>query len=544
MRDLAELQKAMPFGNPEGSIADFSQDFIEIVGFSGRGIETQPSDLRVRAFIGRKGSGKTLYLRRLEDFIKNTPNINESVYPAYTDGIQRDIPDSTQIMDFAKANIAVTDLSEDWKRIFKAAILIAVVSHIKNAENGKYFEKTKNSELYEFSKKEVFENDDVKLGTSIFFQVNRILERNTTRKEMQAYLLKPVWNEFETFIADLLHNSPPMFLFVDELDENYGKGAKFWFDFQRGFFLAINYFLKEARFHGRLHIIACIRESVYTSILNSIHGDRFLDKQHYKVLSWSRDAISFFISKKLTILHSDYFVRPVKSKDEKSIYSWLGIEKIFNDTKKIEENIVDYIIRHTTMLPRDIVNLGNSLCDAVIESKMMQRQLLAQDIKNLVHTNAKIIANRQIENTIVDILSSLFVDTSDRSAIGDQFMKSQIYHDYIFKVIQEVIQEVNNDYFDYNQLRSMNEKFLKRISSIERLLRFANIDSINFSEFLWKNSLIGYLDIDAGNKFIFYTEQAISELQLSQKREIYVFHPILNDYFGLRASYLSPIAPF
>src|ERR1700761_6261022 len=66
------LDPVGPFGNPDGSRADIEDLINEFVDFGGDPafghLATRANDSMVRVIVGKLGAGKTVYLRRLQDF--------------------------------------------------------------------------------------------------------------------------------------------------------------------------------------------------------------------------------------------------------------------------------------------------------------------------------------------------------------------------------------------------------------------------------------------------------------------------------------------
>ena len=66
------LDAVGPFGNPDGSRADIEDLISEFVDFGGNPayghLATRANDSMVRVIVGKLGAGKTVYLRRLQDF--------------------------------------------------------------------------------------------------------------------------------------------------------------------------------------------------------------------------------------------------------------------------------------------------------------------------------------------------------------------------------------------------------------------------------------------------------------------------------------------
>ena len=66
------LDPVGPFGNPDGSRADIEDLISEFVDFGGDPayghLATRANDSMVRVIVGKLGAGKTVYLRRLQDY--------------------------------------------------------------------------------------------------------------------------------------------------------------------------------------------------------------------------------------------------------------------------------------------------------------------------------------------------------------------------------------------------------------------------------------------------------------------------------------------
>jgi hypothetical protein len=113
-----------PFGNPDGSRADLEDIIDGFVAFGGNpmwgGIATRADDRGVRVIVGRKGSGKTCYLRRLQ---VSTFEAN-SVFSAK---IQQDLPTTEMIIQFCELFPGQT-LTEAWMQLWRCAIIRSVAS--------------------------------------------------------------------------------------------------------------------------------------------------------------------------------------------------------------------------------------------------------------------------------------------------------------------------------------------------------------------------------------------------------------------------------
>ena len=115
-----------PFGNPDGSRADLDdliRDFVDFGGNPAYGhLATKANDSMVRVIVGKLGAGKTVYLRRLQDFQAH----QESVY---SDPPQQDLP-KTEIVVKVCQWYSGPVLVEKWMQIWERAIMRSLASHL------------------------------------------------------------------------------------------------------------------------------------------------------------------------------------------------------------------------------------------------------------------------------------------------------------------------------------------------------------------------------------------------------------------------------
>ncbi len=115
-----------PFGSPDGSRAELDDMLVDFVEFDGDpgfgGLATRADDSKVRVIAGKLGSGKTVYMRRLQD------------YQAHQDSVYAHLPEH----DPPKTEVVVTAcqwftgqvLVEKWMQIWERAIIRSLASHL------------------------------------------------------------------------------------------------------------------------------------------------------------------------------------------------------------------------------------------------------------------------------------------------------------------------------------------------------------------------------------------------------------------------------
>src|SRR5205823_1943848 len=139
----------------------------------------------------------------------------------------------------------------------------------------------------------------------------------------------------------------------------------YWLTFQKGLFHAVMELLREPEFGGRLHVVACVRDVVYSNVLRSEHAGRYRDEPHIRVLNWDPVAIRGLLDAKIAKLGAAY---RMDSRVD-GVAGWLGVSEIENPLRGIRERVDDYLLRHTRLLPRDIVVIGNGLSREVAAAR-------------------------------------------------------------------------------------------------------------------------------------------------------------------------------
>src|SRR5947209_16367594 len=120
------LDPVGPFGIPAGSraaIEDVLHEFVDVGGNPAYGdLATRANDSKVRVIVGKLGAGKTVYLRRLQDFQAH----QESVY---SDVPQQSLP-KTEVIVKACQWFSDRVLVEKWMQIWDRAIMRSLASHL------------------------------------------------------------------------------------------------------------------------------------------------------------------------------------------------------------------------------------------------------------------------------------------------------------------------------------------------------------------------------------------------------------------------------
>src|SRR5689334_7089319 len=336
-----------PFGNPDGSRADIEDLISELVDFSGDPayghLATRANDSMVRVIVGKLGAGKTVYLRRLQDFQSHQDSV-------YADVPQQSLP-KTEVVVKACQWFSDSVLVEKWMQIWERAIMRSLASYVLRRPELRQQLRDDQAEELEQSYARLLE--DFRRPRSIYSAVRDIINQRHTAHQLSTYLDDPLWDDLEDLLGEVIAHCRPIYFYLDAVDEEFSHAPMYWLRCQEGLFYHVMRLLRDHRFGGRLHIVIAIRDIVMSSIYHSEHAPRFHAEPHIRVLSWDRSALLFLLHDKVQRLPAEFRMRQVNG--EATLRDWLGVATVTNEWGT-KERIEDYLIRHTRMIPRDVVS--------------------------------------------------------------------------------------------------------------------------------------------------------------------------------------------
>ncbi len=514
-----------PFGNPDGSRADLDEVIQGFINFpeagAWGGLATSDDDRTVRVLVGRKGSGKTVYLRRLQA----SASLDRSVY---ADVIQQSLPTTEAVIQFCQW-FPDHLLSERWVELWSRALLRSLVSHL-------LYNPTLRGIGSEVSANFLDEYKPVLAAThtpvSVYSQVMELVNGRDTAHQMARFLEHPSWAQLEFQLGEVLRTAPPMFLYVDSVDEEFAHAPIYWLRCQLGLFHQTMRFLRDQRLGGRLHIVITIRDIVLARVFRSEHGTRYRGEPHIRVLNWDRDAIQYFIQHKLQLLPKEFFVDSFDPR--RPIESWLGVDEIYNRALDHHEPIADYLLRHTRLLPRDIVTMGNLLCESVRRRNALHAdEPLDRAVRETVHKAAVLFGNEQLEICANEMASTLMPAHAVTRRFHDAFVANDVYIRTLADKLKQIISLIGCDRFSSSDLEVAREYS-------GDVLADTTLDPFSI---LWRNGLVGYVDDhDPKAPATFFSEGSMSDFNLPLGRNGYVFHPCVTESVGLRVRGPRPVS--
>ena len=506
------LDPVGPFGNPDGSRADIEDLISEFVDFGGNPayghLATRANDSMVRVIVGKLGAGKTVYLRRLQDFQAHQDSV-------YADLPQQSLP-KTEVIVKACQWFSDRVLVEKWMQIWERAILRSLASHL--LRNPELRQQLRDEQAEELEKSYARLLDDVRRPRSIYGQLRDIINQRQTAHQLSAYLDDPLWDDLEDLLGEVLSRCKPIYFYLDAVDEEFSHAPMYWLKCQEGLFLQVMRLLRDQKLGGRLHVVICIRDIVMSSVYRSEHAPRYYNEPHIRVLTWDRGSLLYLLEQKLQRLPPSLLMRRA-TLGSPTIGDWLGINGDWPGSDE-DQTIEDYLLSHTRLIPRDIISLGNELSEEVLRRKQAgQAGLSAAAVQSVAQRCAKRFGDSQLAQCANQISSDLMPKNAALQEYSELFTSTQSYISGVQEEVRSFVRMIGVDQFSRTDLDTLQEM---------ADLHFEN--TTNLASVLWQNGLLGYVDESGRRRF--YSMGDVEQFHLPPDAHTYTLHPCLAHAVG------------
>jgi hypothetical protein len=517
---------AAPFGNPDGArenIDALLERFVDFAGNEAYGaLATRADDMRARVVVGRMGAGKTVYLRRLQASASEEASV-------YADTSVGDLPATEAVVRTCQF-FERRDLVDMWRRIWSCAIVRTVTAHVlRRRELRERLDPGLRAELSGYPH---LVGEGRAPGT-VYSHMAEILYEYDAKHKLTAYLNRRDWNDLTHFLRETIGALPPVAFYVDGVDESFASAPMYWLPCQEGLFHAVMQWLKDPRAGGRLHIIVAVRDVVFSSVLRGEMASKYRGDPHIRVLDWDADSLTYLLRDKIRRLDKKYLAVPDA---EDPMQAWLGHRDIENLARGNRERSIDYVLRHTRLIPRDLVELGNSLSNAVLRAHQATGLPPSQGaVRDVVAAAAGAFGSDQIVQCANQISADLAPEGSGQHGYVGLYVGSHGYlRDDIVEALRQSLLLIGTDRFDATTLRCARD-----------LLRQHLGGQSDLATVLWQNGLLGFVGRRNGSEgTFFYSMGGTAELQPPLSEREYVLHPCLIDAVGITSVGSHPVRPF
>jgi len=506
------LDPVGPFGNPDGSRADIEDLISEFVDFGGNPayghLATRANDSMVRVIVGKLGAGKTVYLRRLQDFQSRQDSV-------YADVPQQSLP-KTEVVVKACQWFSDTVLVEKWMQIWERAIMRSLASHLLHRPELRQQLRDEQAAEIEHSYGRLLE--DFRRPRSIYSQMRDIINERQTAHQLSTYLDDPLWDDFEDLLGEVIGQCKPIYFYLDALDEEFSHAPMYWLKCQEGLFYQVMRLLRDHKLGGRLHVVVCIRDIVMSSVYRSEHAPRYYNEPHIRVLTWDRSSLLYLLGQKLQRLPPSLLMRRATT-GSPTIGDWLGVNGHWPGPDG-DGTIEDYLLSHTRLIPRDIISLGNDLNEEVLRQKQAgQESLPPAALHGVVQRCAKRFGDSQLAQCANQISSDLMPKNAALHNYSELFTSTQAYITGVQEEVRSFVRMIGVDRFSRGDLVALQEM---------ADLHFEK--ATNLAAVLWQNGLLGYVDESGRRRF--YSMGDVEQFHFPPEVDTYVLHPCLAHAVG------------
>jgi len=501
------LDPVGPFGNPDGSRADIEDLISEFVDFGGNPayghLATRANDSMVRVIVGKLGAGKTVYLRRLQDFQSH----QDSVYAAAP---QQSLP-KTEVIVKACQWFSDRVLVEKWMQIWERAIMRSLASHL--LRHPELRQQVRDEQAQEIEQSYGRLLGDSRRPRSIYSEVRDIINQQNNAHQLSAYLDDPLWDDLEDLLGEMVSGCKPIYFYLDAIDEEFSHAPMYWLKCQEGLFYQVMRLLRDHKLGGRLHVVVCIRDIVMSSVYRSEHAPRYYNEPHIRVLTWERGSLLYLLEQKLRRLPVSLLMRRATG-GPPTIHDWLGVNGSWPGPNG-DATIEDYLLGHTRLIPRDIISLGNELSEEVLRQKQAGLDgLPAAAVAGVVQRCARRFGDSQLAQCANQISSDLMPKNAALQDYSELFTSTQSYISGIQEDVRSFVRMMGVDQFSRGDLAALQE-----VAD----LHFET--PTNLASVLWQNGLLGYVDEFGQRRF--YSMGDVEQFHFPPDVDAYVLHPCL-----------------
>lgn len=436
------------------------------------------TDRRIRVLVGRRGSGKSRYLRALERDAEHSDGDHRMlVFP------QRD--DSVWIEEMRWLHSMYPEPHERievWRKLWGCAIYASLASYLLNfvPPSGTSINISSDDRDY-LSKVCVDQLDRASVCYPIVAVLNQFLNRYQDRGRLHAFVSDGVWTEIEDRVLKAIAVSTPIACYVDTLDESFASSPAAATDCQVGLLQWIFRKFNDPHVSNRVHVVVAIRDTVFARFMQGEHSSRYHRSDSFRCLDWSDEAATYFLHEKISQLPVTARVSPREKSDP--IRSWLGFDEVPNEMREgVRERVADLIVRHTRFLPREIIEIGNVVGRYVARRVSANEPVLPETIPPLVMDEARRLSDGALA-TAANHMVALDQDHA-RTVVNNGFGKTVIQ-----AINNQFIPALEDERFTRDALMFAEEMFAEAVGGWKPM---AGGKAISLGQMLWLHGLIGY----------------------------------------------------
>jgi len=437
-------------------------------------------DLRRRPsiIIGRKGSGKTAYLRSVF-FDKQYSFYTEIKTPqAFGEVIN-------MIQKVTKDALFPETVAEIWEIVIWVSVFSTIKKHLKSVDDKAII----NDYL---SKIGIRDEDNI---DSVLWAVADIFSERLKEKplgvisELLRRFDKVNFNDARDVVKSFLLQTNKNFVILMDSMENLDLEIPTVHRSLQGLLKLIGSMNKPK---DVVDVRFCLPAEIYHSFSNEISSNPNKDFRRSLVLQWTAPELISIGSQRLKIFFSLYnnrlfekakYLDPAKKENAIKIFS-LALPTTIHNQYGFSENTLAYIIRHTQLLPRHFLMLLNSIFSFVKKHRKQSLEIAEEDVRAGI---------RQIEERIV---TEIYVAFKSRYPVAEKVCKAcipELEHHFTLGKLQKVFTQYGKKHFGYDDFSDF-KRMLLEIGAVGRYISETNVYYKAVFEYIVPHELVTSVD--------------------------------------------------
>jgi len=372
-------------------------------------------------------------------------------------------------------------------------IISIIITIIKNSGQSEEILRTDISESLKslLTKKEI---------VTVSGHLGEIL-KSIPRRQFFADLI----NDYNTLVSIAQTMDKSVAIFIDNVDECFEKSnRKIWYVAQTGLIRAI---YQLVRLNPKLKIFASIRKEAFLKLKQSTEIFGQYDGISLK-LSYHKDELKEIFIKNIKEEKENKLAK-AELKKENPIAAFIGVHKVGHGNVEEEEDIFDYIYRHTLQRPRDFMETGGAISKVPIAERNPENSQGIDKIKSIINETATKIAEVYIKEISPHLKFKVF--------------------DKIFKLIDSNIleeQNVKQKCMSFNKADNCFSMDCKICKDEDKTHIFCELYKIGLLGYVFENPTRPGTFIQ---KFVPVGEKTFEDIGLLPDSAYYLIHPILDE---------------
>lgn len=419
---------------------------------------------------------------------------------------------------------------EIWRKLWQRAIVRAVIPHLR-VENG-----VTDSALANVLDRH---SDDLlsAIGTPrpISLEFDRIVNENGSLPDLLKFLDHEGWHEIDHAVGVALgERSRPLCYFIDIVQEDSAYAPLYWLWCMKGLLRQILRFIREPLGGDKLRIFVAVREQIWTE-LGKATPINLEQHPNVRVLRWDSPALLEFLGSKIRSLPDLCRLGDIDPESDPAevVAAWLGSSTIHNRVRDVDEPMTNYILRHTRLIPRDIVVVGNVLAREVYAVRMRGAdQLDPARIHLAIADSARTAGWEELHWCALEIISG-WLAAATGSVERGRILPDEDAAGRVARELSSLLKSCTYDVISDEDLDDLEREAQERLGK-----------KVDLKSLLWRHGLIGWGSSQEG-PFRFSYGDALPGRDAPPPEESHVaMHPVLIDAVGIVPRNEIPISPF